>query len=796
MFLRNFKLLIRVLIKQKMFTAISVIGLAVGFAGSLLISAFIWNELSYETIHSKRNNIYRIAVQFGTGDDGMIMAGAMSPLGPAAKTELPEVKDYVRLFNDANVPVKYLDKEIKAKRFFLTDESMLDVFTFNILKQGKRKPLSDISDVMISESFANKLFGKSNPIGKTIEYRGELLNVSGVFADMPVNTQINADVMASYALKEKLFPNNAGWYTFGSEITYLYLDRPIPENELAKKITALIIRNTSARLAGMIKVIPEHLPGIHLNSRALGDLVPHGNKNYVFLFSTIAVFVLLVASLNFINMSTSRSINRAKEVGVKKMLGAARKQLIIQYLAENLFISFLAFILSLVVFEAVFPMLMEYLNINISPGIFKTSEFYLIVFLVFSLTGIISGIYPAFYLTRFNYVQAGKTSGVYLGGAWFRKALVVSQFVISILLIFGTIVIYQQVRFMQNYDIGLNKNNVVLVNYSPDNDSDGIKYETFRNKLLSNSSIINVSGAYSLPGVESIEKQTIRMKGQPETDNKIMRFNSVDYSFINTFKVKLISGRNFSRLYGRDKEESVIINEAAAKELGIKNTTGVQAVIPSSSNQSRLVNVIGIVKDFNLESLQKQIEPVVLYIDPSRFFTVAVKISSEDRNRAMHIIKNTWAELYPGMKYSPVFMDENYKALYSSEEKMSGLFAIFASLAIYIACMGLFGLASFSAEQKRKEIGIRKLLGSRISSIIYLLTREYVKLVFIASAIALPLAFVLMRKWLQEFAYQVSVQWWVFMLSGMAAMIITILTVISRSIKAAQDNPVNSLKCE
>ncbi len=792
MFLKNFKIVLRNLSAQKLFTFINVFGLAVGFAGSLLISVFVWNELSYESMHENRQNIYRIAVQFGREDESMIMPGAMPALGPAAKNELPEVDEYVRIVPDRKAAIQIGESVFEETGFYFADESIFGVFTFDVISQVDERPLSDPFDVLISASTAEKYFNVRNVIGKTIQYNDHLLRVTGVYKDITGNTQIKPDLIASYKTKESIAPVSDQWGTFGRDITYLLLNQKVSPHALEEKVTAILVRNTFPVFADMIRLIPEHFPGIHLNSAAIGDLVQHGNKNYVYLFSTIALFVLLVASLNFINLSTARSFCRAKEVGIKKVLGAQRGQLIAQFLIESLFVIFIALMLGIILYELLHPILTRFLGIPMDTVQLDTSGFYTIVGVTFLAVGLLSGLYPAFHLTRFEPVKTVKNDiGKSFKGIGFRKGLVVVQFVISILLIFGTMVIFRQLGYMQNYDIGLEQENIVLLDYSSTGEDGVEKYETLKSELLRSADIVSVSGVSALPGLGNIEKSTVGMEGTPKDESIIMRFNGVDHSFINTFGIELVAGRDFRTDYPADRNQAVILNRRAVEEFGIDNIVGKRIRLGEN-----FLTVIGVVENFHVESLHAEVEPMVLYIKSEPFYNIAVKISPHDTQHTLDFIESTWHSVLPDHDLNLTFMEDSYQRLYYSEEKISQLFTIFSFLAIYIAALGLFGLASFSAEQRRKEIGIRKILGSTITGVVTLLSRDYGKLVVIASIISLPLSYYFMNQWLQNFAYHVSLSWWMFVLAGGIAIVIALLTVGYQAIRAATANPVESLRYE
>lgn len=799
MWKQSLKIAIRNLFKQKLFTAINIFGLAIGLAGSLLISVFVWNELSYESMHDKADDIYRIAVQFGTTGDAMILSGAMPALGPAAKEELPEVEEFTRVVLDRNAPIVHNENEFTESKFFLADPSILELFNINVIEKVDDSPLSDPFDLIISQSAVEKYFGNENPIGRVLQYRDQSLKITGIFEDVLGNTQINPEFITSYKTKEIVFPSGSEWGNFGQDNTYLLLNTNLSVHELNEKLTSIVIKNTSQQFADMIKLIPEHFPGIYLNSETRGDLIPHGNKSYVYLFSTIALFVLFIASLNFINLSTARSFRRAKEVGIKKVLGAARRQLVVQFLAESILVTLIALGFGLILFEIFYPVLTDFLGIQVGIAHLRTVEFYLLVVAVFIIVALLSGIYPALFLTRFNPLKTIKgEAGKVNRGFGFRKVLVVAQFAISILLIFGTTVIFQQLNYMRDYDIGIEKTDVVIINYSPQEEGAEVKYETFKNKLLGSNDVKSVSGVYTLPGLNSMEKQTIRLKEESKENQKVMRFNGVDFSFINTFNINLLEGRDFDKEFSTDRNSAVILNERAAEEFGMSagEIVGRQVLIPSPENEEALATVIGVADNFHIESLHKTLEPVVLYINPLRFHAVAVKISPQSKEQTLSYVESTWNEIFPNEEIYYSYLDEKYAALYSSEEKIYQVFTIFSFLAIYIAALGLLGLSSFSAEQRKKEIGIRKVLGSSVKGIVGLLSMDYLKLVLVSAVIGLPVSFYLMNIWLSDFAYRIEITWVPFALSLVLSLIISLATVSSQAMRAATINPVDSIKYE
>ena len=799
MWKQSLKIAVRNLFKQKLFTSINIFGLAIGLTGSLLIAVFVWNELSYESMHSKADRIYRVAAQFGSGDQGMVLAGAMRPLGPALKSELPGVEDFarVRLLDETKIIINNDEKLVP--RLFISDASLFNLFDLKVIKGNYKVSLNEINTAFISKAFSKTLFGDKDPIDKTFLYNDDIpIKIAGVFENVEGNTQIYADLIVSYKTIEAIDQVDFPWGNFGQDLTYVLLHEEMPIPLLKEKCQAVLEKNTNEQFAQMIGLIPERMHDIYLNSKVRGDIIGHGNANYVYLFSSIAILVLLIACLNFINLSTARSMKRAKEVGVKKMLGAARIQLIRQYLTESFLLTFISLMIGILFFELLYPLLNSFLEIDLKISYLQTIDFYLIIAAIFFVVAILSGLYPAFYITRFNPLQTvkgiGKMQSTKMG---FRKVLVVVQFTISIFLIFGTTVIFQQLHYLKNGDLGFDKENVLLINYSPHYENAITRYKTFKAKLLSESSVLGITGAYTLPGINSNEQRTIKVKDASDDDQKVMRSIGVDFGFIETMKMKLVEGRSFSEKYSTDATASIILNETAVKELGLKNPIGTEVVVPQGNdNSSPYSTIIGVVSDFHVESLEKAIDPVVLYVNPERFYTIAVRIDKKNTKDAIAKVKNTWSEIFPEEKLNYEFLVDKYKGLYSAEDKISQIFTIFAFLAIYIASLGLLGLSSFSAEQRKKEIGIRKVLGSSVHGIIELLSKDYLKLVIIAAIIALPISFYLTDKWLSKFAYKIEISWLPFVLSILLSLFISLVTVSTQAFRAATANPVKSLKYE
>jgi putative ABC transport system permease protein len=796
MFRMNVKFAIRNLSKYKTFSFINLTGLIIGITASLLILMYVINELSFEDIHQNRDRIYRVNTIFGNGASEMKLAGANTAMAPAAESNIPSVEKATRLLPVENIEVTYGNKHFNEIGFSFTDTSFFKIFTTKIIKGNHTNPLSDPYSVVITETVAKKIFGSENPISKTLKCGNNDLLVRAVVQDVPINTQMQWKYLASFALYEKMNPSSINWASFGSCYTYLMLKKNASDASLGKDLNNLLIQNAGQAMANLIKVYPQKLTDIYLHAETMGEPGLKGNITYVYLFSSVAVLILVIACFNFMNLSTARSLNRAREVGIKKVLGANRLSLAKQFLSESLLLTSVAVIISVILYEILNPFLSDFLGYTIAVKSIYNIYFYLVIIGITLITGLFSGIYPALVLSKFRPIETLKgITKPGSAGSFARKVLVVFQFAISIFLFVSTFSIFKQLNYMRTADLGFDKSNLLLINFPASSNGSAAKYKLLKDGLMLNPNIKNVSGIYTLPGLDNKEMQTVKMTKDDQSNN-VMRTIGVDYDFVKTLGMHLVSGRSFSEAYSTDEQSSVILNESAVKSLGIKNPLGTSLFIPGENNQSREIKVIGIVKDFNISSLKDQIDPVFLYINPERFFTVAVKLSADQTRQTISYIQNEWNKIFPERKIDYSFMDQKYSQLYSPEEKLAELFSIFSVLAIFVACLGLFGLSAFTVEVKTKEIGVRKVLGASISGISFMLSKQFVVWVLIANIFALPVAGYAVNKWLQNFAFRISLDWTTFVISSLLVLAVALLAISMQIIKAAFANPVESLRYE
>lgn len=796
MFKTNLKIAIRNLVKYKMFSFINLTGLIIGITASLLMLMYVANELSFEGIHENRGRIYRVNSNFGSGDSGMKLAGASTAVAPAAESGIPAVEMATRFLSAGNTEIKYKDKLFNEQEVFYADPSIFKIFSFPILKGPETDLLNDPYSVVITESIAEKVFGNENPVGKILKCGDNDLTVKAVARDIPENTQLQWDCLFPISLLEKTKSLASDWQNFGNCYTYLLLKKNASDAELGASLNNLLIENAGKETAGFIKLYPQKLTDIYLHADAFGEPGLKGNITYVYLFSTVAFLILIIACFNFMNLSTARSFHRAREVGVKKVLGATRYSLAKQFLSESFLLALIAVIVSAVLYGIISPVLSEYLGYRVIEKIIYNYHFYFILFGVTFISGVFSGIYPAVILSKFKPVTTLKGAlKQNSAGAPARKFLVVFQFAAAIFLIVATLTIFRQLNFMKNADLGFDKSDLVLINSPGSSGNSEAKYKLLKENLELNPDIKSVSGVYTLPGINSKEMQTIQLSPD-EKNNKVMRSIGVDYDFLQTLGMKLVSGRSFSKDYFTDAQSSIILNEAAVKNLELKDPVGRSLFIPGGNGVSKEVKIVGVIKDFHISSLKDEIEPVFMYINPSRFLITAVKTVPGRAGEVIPYIKQVWTEIFPEKPIDYSFMDQKYAQLYSSEEKLAKLFTVFSVLAIFVASLGLFGLSAFTTEVKTKEIGIRKVLGAGIPGISILLSKQFVFWILIANIFALPVSVYAINKWLQNFAYRVSLDWITFLIASTLVLIISLFAISIQIIRAAVKNPVESLRYE
>ncbi len=791
------KIAFRNIKKHKGYSLINVTGLVIGLACCILIFFWIHDELNYDRFHDNFNELCRI-VRSERSPDGTIsrFAGTSSPLGPSLKESYPEIIDFVRVYHYSrlqdNILLEYKNKKFYENAFSFSDPAFFTVFTFPFIHGNAETTLSKPNSVVITKEISEKYFGEGNPMGKTLK----MLNygdftVSGVIQNIPANSHLQFDFISPISpLFEKY--NWMKRWRIPHFYTYLLLDKKadirIVDNKIRdhiKQIDPEMYKNSD------LKYALQPLKDVHLRSNFKFDISGDSKPKlvYIALFSVIGVFVLIIACINFINLTTARSTKRAKEIGMRKAIGANRTDIARQFFGESLLISFLSLGLALILVFILLPafnamsgkqlQFIHLFNLNILLGIAGIA----------TLTGLFSGLYPAILLSSFRPVSVlngNKHPGT--KGFRLKNLLVIIQFTLSLILIIGTIVVYSQLDYIQNKKLGYDKEHLF---YFAKQGGLNMQYDTFKQALLKNTNILNVTTASDLPTYTRHLTLISGWEGSTSEDEMLMNFFSVDLDFIKTFGIEMVEGRDFSSAFLTDADGAFIINEKAVEQMGMEAPIGKRFSL--WNNEGR---IIGVMKNFHFKSLHNNIEPLIFWINPEWDRYVFVRMRSERLDEIIKFVGNVHHQFNPDYPFEFKFLDKDIDQLYHAERRMRQLLQIFAGLAILISCFGLLGLAAFMAEQRAKEIAIRKVLGATISNVTTLISQEFIKLVFISNVIAWPIAYYFMNNWLQDFAFRTNIGFLTFVFAGALTYAIAFLTVGYQAIKAATANPVDALKYE
>ena len=802
------KITLRRLLNNKVITSILIFGLASSMGAFLVINRYVVSEFSYDTFHTKADDIYRI--QLDDYINGVLTNSTVTSYyaeGPAIKEAFSEVESFVRLHR-ADGMVSYQKKtgelvSYHEKKAFYADSSFFSIFSFPLLKGIPSQVLRQPESVVISESVAQKYFGRENPIGKTLklstEWQGGNYIVNGVFVDFPANSHIHADFIFSIQnlLKNQQFLYG-GWY-WTNFYTYLLLKPGTPSDVLQSQLPSVIEQHLSNQLKKFNMkefFILQPLRDIHLNSRATSEIEANGRLEAVYTLMLVALLILAIGWLNYINLSTARGLERAKEVGIRKALGSERKQLINQFLFESFTINLLSGLLATGIFLIILTFFSHWLPLNTGFPADYQLLFWLVSGGMFGLGFVLSAFYPAFALSSFRPITVlkGRLSGQ-IGGKSFRKALVVFQFTVSIVLIIATLIANQQIDFMQLQGLGMDINQKLIIRtpkvLRTESFTNDIDY--FKNLLLAKSNIKHVTASSEVPGQEIFWVNDFRRYPDSNSPYKRCSFLAIDQDFVNTYQIQLLAGRNFYKDLANDND-AVIINQTALRAFGFSSPDA--AINQQIGDDKFPKRIVGVIRDFHQQSLAINTRPLVLNHLPWASNYLTINLHETDLRKAVATVGSVYQEAFPGNAFDFFFLDDHFQQQYKADEQLAGLFSLFSVLAISIACLGLFGLAMFTAQQRTKEIGVRKVLGASVASIVTLLSKDFLKLVLIAIVIASPIAWYAMNRWLQDFAYKIDIEWWVFAGAGLLAVGIALLTVSFQSVKAALMNPVKTLRSE
>jgi putative ABC transport system permease protein len=805
--IRNYlKIAFRNLTKYKFISFINLFGLTVGLTCCLLITTYILNELSYDRYNQNADNIYRVTRDFNN-DNGVVslrLSTISPPFGYYLPNDFPEIQKMTRLLDNGITPLRYKDKLINEQNVFFADENLFDVFTIKVIKGNPKTALSGPFSVMLTEEAAKKYFGDEDPMNKIIRANNQFdVKVTGIYKPFPANAHIHPGILISFnTLKDSAVYGERNLQTnWGNNSFFTYLLLPPHYNtaRMLSQFPAFIDKHMAneeyigKQASKYTKLGLQKLTDIHLYSHTDYEAEPNGDIKRVYIFSAIAFFILLIACINYMNLSTARSALRAREIGIRKVIGARKKELILQFLSESVLLSWVAILIAIGCLYLTLPWLNKISGQHISPAILMKWQILVPVFLTPFIVGILSGIYPALFMSSFQPVKTLK--GLFRAGGSnisFRKLLVIVQFAISIILIITTAIVFQQLHYMQKKSLGFDKDHIAVIPY---NSALNDKYEAFRTELLLNSNFKNATRTSRIPTGRLLDDMgAYTLSGDSmRPANTDIKFVSVDYDFVPTYGIQMASGRNFSREYGADTL-SFVLNESAVKALG---WTAQNAIGKNFKYGNRSGHIIGVIKDFHFESMHQSIVPLVLEIFPRPYFNnLSVKFSGNNLAASLSHLENTWKKFLPDIPYQYTFLDENFDKLYEAEQRQGNIFTIFACIAIFIASLGLFGLSAFAISQRIKEIGIRKVLGADVSTIVTLLSKDFLKLVAISAVVAFPVAWYFMNKWLQDFAYRINMPWWIFIIAGIVAALVALITISFQAIRAAIANPVKSLRTE
>lgn len=807
MFKNYVKIALRNFLKHKGFSFINIFGLAVGIACCLLIVLFVLDEVSFDRYHEKAEQIYRAGINGYINNTRFEGVVTCSPMAETLVREYPEVTAATRVRNFGFPVFRYEDKVYSEERVFWVDQSFFDVFTVPFIRGDSRTALAEPNTIVLTRSMALKYFGDENPIGKSLnaDNRRDYL-ITGVVEDSPRNSHFHYDFLASLSTYGD---SRSPIWVSNNYHTYLVLQEGVSSQAFEDKLVELVKKYVGPQIQAAAGISLEQffesggewgyfiqpLTDIHLHSHYEFELEPNGDIAYVYIFSIIAIGILLVACINFVNLATARSVNRAREVAIRKTVGSLRGQLIRQFLAETTILSFVAVLIALIIVQFMLPAFNNITGKALSVPYLENIATIPSLLGVVLFIGILAGIYPAMFLASFDPAVVLKSETVgRTKKSSLRSALVVFQFTVSIVLIVGTFIVDKQLRYIQNMNLGFNKDQIVIVKKTDDL---GNQIQAFRQELLKNARIVNASNTGRLIG-QPFGNSAFKLAGETGEETHLLWTYFTDPYFADTYQIEMAAGRYFEE--GRQADQqAVVINEAAAKELGLDDPVGKQIVaLGPTQEQSQTFTIIGVMKDFHFESLHFQIKSLIVApYGPNgvgRF--VSVRINTEGIRETMAFLENTWRRFAGNQAFEYEFFDDHFAKIYRAEERTGQIFFAFSLLAIVIASLGLFGLAAFIAEQRTKEIGIRKVLGASETKIISLLSRQFTKWVILSNLIAWPVAYYFMHRWLQRFAFRPAISVWTFLLASLIVLAIALLTVSYQTIKAARSNPVDLLRYE
>lgn len=793
--LKNYlKTAFRNLMKSKGFSIINIVGLGIGIACFVLISLYVYHERSYDRYHQNANRIYRIVENLRTENEMLLQSTSSPPMGPALQQQFPEVENYVR-FTEAGLLVRKGDISIYEDECLMADSSVFEIFDFPLLKGNSKTALTKPHTAVLTESTAKKYFDHHDVLGQTLEMDGEMYTITGVVADVPENSHFKFNILLSFSTWSINNKDNEmkAWFWNGFH-TYILVHEGAGQIEkLRAQMPGFIEKNIEK--GGMYyEDLPlQPLTSIYLETPRSWENGERGSLNNLYTLSIIAIFILLIACFNYINLATARASRRLKEVGLRKVLGAQRRALIYQFLGESIMVSLLATILGFQLARLVLPafntLVETQLDFSIVPAIYVWSGFVVLALVI----GLLSGAYPSLIISGFQPLQVFRSSPKSLfGHSNLRKMLVSVQFVISITLVAGTLLVFDQLTMLRGRDLGFAKEATLLISYN------GNRYvrehlDVLKQELNKTAGVISVAASNTVPGqsTNNLYANIEMLNGKTSPTN--INTNFIDRDFLPAYGIDIIAGRNFSKDFPADDTTAFILNETAVKDFGLSPQDMIGKKVDQNGKKG---SVIGVVKDFHYRSLHHAIEPLILQNNIYSYSVLSVKINGDDMQATVKAIESKWKELSNNLPYSYSFLDEDYDRLYKADAQLGKVAGIFSGLAIFVGCLGLLGLTSFSVERRIKEIGIRKVLGASISNVIFMISREFMVLILISFVIAIPLTYFLITKWLENFIDRITISPSSFIIAGLAVLVVAWITMSYLSFRAAISNPTKALRSE
>lgn len=798
--LKNYlKIAWRTLGRNKSNALINVLGLAIGMACAVLILLFVQDELSYDAFHQKRDRIFRIAGEYDQGGTSRNRSAMTTyRMKPWLDASFPDIKNVVRLDPRSTGVVKLDDQLFQESNVLYADEKFFELFTYTWLQGDPATALAEPNTLVLSHSAAQKYFDSANPLGEILQVNGVPVKITGVIADMPASSHFHGDFILSMKTAEPAYPNwiltNA---TGTSHYTYVELNDGIAPETIERQL-AEFMRTKDERFAAERRYFLQPLADIHLHSHLNSEIEANGDILYVYLLSVVAVIILMMACINYMNLAVARAANRSTEVGLRKVVGASRRQLATQFLGESVITALAALFFAVILVELSMPYFNALAGKSLHFEVLQNVPLFAGLTFFAIAIGLLSGSYPAAFLSAMHSISTLKGQLTRSGSMGLRKGLVLVQFVASVALLAGTLLIYDQINFMQNKKLGIDAEHVLTVPLANNEIAD--KFEQLRTVLQENPNILHVAATNNPLPARVSNWREYDLEGREE--DVMIPTMVVTHDFFATLKTDFIAGRDFERTFGTDDREAYILNESAAKFLELEAPLGTALngrIYDGTTWGRKQAKIIGVVRDFHMASLHTEIQPTVFSLHTQQttpLRTMAIKVNADQLASTLSFIEKNWHEMIPQQPFSFNFLNESVDKLYHAERRFLQVFLTFTLLAIAVTCLGVLGLSAYTAQQRRREIGIRKVLGATVPNILLVLSSGFVKLVLIANLLAWPIAWYAMHKWLENFAYRVDIGWWVFALAGGLALLIALLTVSTQAIRAALANPVDSLRYE